>query len=457
MGYIIYYLLDAAVFDNARRNPSCSCFKQCEVRDASVTQWNGVPVKAEIVLLLRICPCCRLLQLFTQAFVSSNAKAVHISKPRLISPLPSDKRGLREKGRTMGRAKEEGGASELEKVDLVRLLGCCVIACERAAKVIREVEKKRRNSSTGSIEGAVLKDAMDPRSYLTEADTAAQKVIMKTLRSTFPAVTIIGEEEEEGEGEDCGAFSAEDVELAMARLEREFEGAPAEVRAVAATDVCVFVDPVDGTKEFVEGRLEAVQTLVGVALKGKSIAGAIGIPFLPPYTSSASADVDVPRAHVMYGLALGGFGAKNIPQPTGERPALSGLVLVASPSAKEPAVKAAKEALVPAAVITPGGVGNKILSVLRGDADCALMHLATSLWDTCAPGTAALLRFGSFFKSQIEDFFTKDEKETDAFFFGVLLVLSFVEKLGFLIWAPRLFHLSFCGLFSMCGTFGGCY
>ena len=310
----------------------------------------------------------------------------------------------------MGMAKaEQGGASELEKVDLVRLLGCCVIACERAAKVIREVEKKRRNSSTGSIKGAVLKDAMDPRSYLTEADTAAQKVIMKTLRSTFPAVTIIGEEEEEGDGEaeDCGAFSAEDVELAMARVEREFEGAPAEVRAVAATDVCVFVDPVDGTKEFVEGRLEAVQTLVGVALKGKSIAGAIGIPFLQPYTSGASADVDVPRAHVMYGLALGGFGAKNIPQPTGERPALSGLVLVASPSAKEPAVKAAKEALAPAAVITPGGVGNKILSVLRGDADCALMHLATSLWDTCAPGTAATTPIRQFFfpnKSQREDF-----------------------------------------------------
>ena len=30
----------------------------------------------------------------------------------------------------------------------------------------------------------------------------------------------------------------------------------------------------------------------------------------------------------------------------------------------------------PAAIITPGGVGNKILSVLRGDADCALMHLS---------------------------------------------------------------------------------
>ena len=52
-------------------------------------------------------------------------------------------------------------------------------------------------------------------------------------------------------------------------------------------------------------------------------------------------------------------------------------VLVASPSGKEKALAIAKDSLQPAAVITPGGVGNKILSVLRGDADCALMHLST--------------------------------------------------------------------------------
>ena len=32
---------------------------------------------------------------------------------------------------------------------------------------------------------------------------------------------------------------------------------------VALEDVCVFVDPVDGTREFVEGRLENCQCLVG--------------------------------------------------------------------------------------------------------------------------------------------------------------------------------------------------
>jgi hypothetical protein len=43
--------------------------------------------------------------------------------------------------------------------------------------------------------------------------------------------------------------------------------------------VCVFVDPLDGTKEFVDGRLSAVQTLIGVSVYGRAVAGVMGLPF----------------------------------------------------------------------------------------------------------------------------------------------------------------------------------
>ena len=263
------------------------------------------------------------------------------------------------------------------EVDIVALLGCCVCACERAAKVIRAVEAKR--SAEGVIQGAVLKDSTDDRSYLTEADTAAQRVIMRTLRHSFPEVTIIGEEEEEEEerGKEIEGGSEDDLVVVLSRVGSQFEHAPAALRSVSVADVCVFVDPVDGTKEFVEGRLEAVQTLIGVSIQGRSVAGAVGIPFMPPWKGDGA------PVHVMYGVA--DVGAKNIPEPSGRRPAVAqgaGAVLVASPSGKEQAIQVAKQGLQPAAVITPGGVGNKILSVLRGDADCALMHLSTSLWDT---------------------------------------------------------------------------
>ena len=37
-----------------------------------------------------------------------------------------------------------------------------------------------------------------------------------------------------------------------------------------------------------------------------------------------------------------------------------------------------------------GAAGNKLLMVAEGRADIAVMHLKTSLWDTCAP--EAILR-----------------------------------------------------------------
>merc|ERR1711862_624883 len=40
-----------------------------------------------------------------------------------------------------------------------------------------------------------------------------------------------------------------------------------------------YVDPLDGTREFVEGRLENVACLIGIAKNNRSIAGVIGLPF----------------------------------------------------------------------------------------------------------------------------------------------------------------------------------
>jgi len=149
------------------------------------------------------------------------------------------------------------------------------------------------------------------------------------------------------EADTTEAPAAPGLSATAARVASEFEGAPASLRAVPAGDVCVFVDPVDGTKEFVEGRLGAVQTLIGVSVQGNAVAGAVGIPFMPPYAGEGSG------THVMYGIA--DVGARNIPAPTGQRPEVDGgAVLVASPSGKEKALGIAKESLKPGAVITPG-------------------------------------------------------------------------------------------------------
>jgi len=44
-------------------------------------------------------------------------------------------------------------------------------------------------------------------------------------------------------------------------------------------ELCVWVDPLDGTKEFTEGRYEYVSTLIGISCQGHPVAGIISEPY----------------------------------------------------------------------------------------------------------------------------------------------------------------------------------
>ena len=44
-------------------------------------------------------------------------------------------------------------------------------------------------------------------------------------------------------------------------------------------DLCVWIDPIDGTLGFVENRIEDVSVLIGISEKKKASIGVVGIPF----------------------------------------------------------------------------------------------------------------------------------------------------------------------------------
>lgn len=54
---------------------------------------------------------------------------------------------------------------------------------------------------------------------------------------------------------------------------------PAEAAAIEEGDVCMWVDPLDGTAEFVDGLLHHVTVLIGLAVDGKAVGGVIHQPF----------------------------------------------------------------------------------------------------------------------------------------------------------------------------------
>ena len=51
-------------------------------------------------------------------------------------------------------------------------------------------------------------------------------------------------------------------------------------------ELALFVDPLDGTREFVEGRLKNVACLIGITRNNRPVAGVIGLPFPDGSTES---------------------------------------------------------------------------------------------------------------------------------------------------------------------------
>ena len=185
---------------------------------------------------------------------------------------------------------------------------------------------------------------------------------------------------------------------------------------VDMTEVTIFVDPVDGTREFVEGRLSSCQCLVGIAVNGMAMAGAIGIPFptgrLEDSVDGASGTTTTPTT-IVYGQVGAGYGVLGGPLPPMEhflkrhgesiekeqdshplpqqlpqsrfvfsRPILasgdSDLPLMVHTRQQIVDVLGGSNALL-------GGSGNKILATALGYVDCTIQHQFGGPWDTCAP------------------------------------------------------------------------
>jgi 3'-phosphoadenosine 5'-phosphosulfate (PAPS) 3'-phosphatase len=284
-------------------------------------------------------------------------------------------------------------SSSSELVSVGELLSTCVDAALKGCGEIRAVQERR--SASGSL-ASTRKVEDDPRSALTEADTAAQIAIVDALRAAWPGLRIVGEEEEHDE--DGTNFMNAGADASP--LRRDLCDAPDASEWKEPMDaLVVFVDPVDGTREFVEGRLSAVQCLIGVACRGRAVAGAVGLPFPDGGLHSETS--------IVWGVARPGrtsgeggvAGARRAPPPRlgGEANGAGSLPIGATcvtGDSKNSSLAAARLVADCARNETMGGAGNKILAVADGRAEIALMHFGTSLWDTCAPEAVLRSRGG---------------------------------------------------------------
>lgn len=192
-------------------------------------------------------------------------------------------------------------------------------------------------------------------SPVTEADLAAEKMILEGLRILLPEVPVISEEQ-------------------------------TETHKLASDEAFVLVDPLDGTREFIAKRDEFTINIAVIA-KGRPIAGAVYAPALGQlwYSGAESFRLDIaPGSEI---------GQKIRTQPVKVRSPLSGgLSALVSRSHSDPATEAflARLSLLDR---QPMGSSLKFCRIAEGSADLYVRLGPTHEWDTAA-GDAILSAAG---------------------------------------------------------------
>ena len=185
------------------------------------------------------------------------------------------------------------------------------------------------------------KDAGEP---VTDADLAANALIVSGLAQEFPGDAILSEE-----SPDDGS------RLGRSRV--------------------WMVDPIDGTRDFIRGQTGYV-VMIGLCLDGRPALGAVAHP----------------RTDVAWSGVVGQGAWRD--QPDGTRVPMRtsalaeprGVRIVVSQSRRSPQIDAFRLALGVTDEMSVGSVGLKVALVCQGERDLYLYPgEQTKLWDTCGP------------------------------------------------------------------------
>jgi 3'(2'),5'-bisphosphate nucleotidase len=191
-------------------------------------------------------------------------------------------------------------------------------------------------------------------SPVTEADLAAEKMILEELRILLPKIPVVSEEQ-------------------------------TEIRELIPDEPFVLVDPLDGTREFIAKRDEFTIN-IAVIEKGRPIAGAVYAPALGQlwYSGAESFRLDIaPGSDI---------GQEDRARPIKVRSPSGGLFALVSRSHSDPATEAFLARL---SLLDRRSMGSslKFCRIAEGSADLYVRLGPTHEWDTAA-GDAILSAAG---------------------------------------------------------------
>jgi len=137
------------------------------------------------------------------------------------------------------------------------LLSACIQLAARSGEIIKTVY------SSGNL-GTTDKGGDDP---CTVADINSQILIQSSIEKYFPGVTVVGEEKvESSEDRVASGLNFEAVPQSII---------PEGLKELEAQNITIWVDPLDGTKNFTLGDTLGVTTMIGIAYRGSPLFGVL--------------------------------------------------------------------------------------------------------------------------------------------------------------------------------------
>jgi len=249
--------------------------------------------------------------------------------------------------------------------------------------------------------GNIIKEIFDPKGTLsktkngdepfTEADVKVQTLIVKSLKTLWPNIKIIGEEEEVSEDLqfDFNSLKTDSVSKEL------FAGCTST--EVDLNKAIVWVDPLDGTIEFIKGALDCVTTLIGISIEGQAKIGVVGKYFVEQEEGKFEwqprcyfANADYP--HLYYVDYLNNSKIEELQPHIAGAP--EDLLVCTTRNHFTPELQEKIDKINPTSVKRTGGAGNKVLAVIVGQAHCSFYPKpGMKRWDICA-GEAILRAVG---------------------------------------------------------------
>lgn len=214
---------------------------------------------------------------------------------------------------------------------------------DKVLKNFTQKKPSRPNKILKTLQG-VSKDDFDPQ---TEADRSSQQCIVASLTKQYSNLKIIGEE---GVTDLTNVPKEFIVDSSDEKFLENFK-CPEQYKNIAESDLVVWVDPLDGTSEYLHGFLEHVTILIGISFRESAIGGIIHQPYFKCSTSGK-------LGRTIWGvkdLGTGGFTGKKAPE--------NKFIITTTRSHSNALVQTTLDSIRPDEVIRVGGCGFKVLQV----------------------------------------------------------------------------------------------